>query len=942
MFGQEAMQNARVNNKTIKCLRDTGSSISLIKKNLLPDLKLLPEFTVCTTAFNSKHTIPMALVELATKEGSGLMKVGVVDNLLFDFILGNDIKKLESNTLDFNAAITRSRAKQALLEQECKENIQSTPENLAKVKPFLPNKLKTIVEVVEPPQPPLNTLNTELVEKDENDELFKFESLKGSSKQEFINEQQQCPSLARVRKIIGTINTNVHPGRTNATHFYVRNNLIYRKFYFGKISKVGQESSLKQLVVPLKYRRSILSVAHDFPLAAHIGVNKTKHNLLSRFYWPGLHRDVLQYCNSCDKCQKICKTVKKSKVPMVIMPTATRPWEKIIFDIVGPLEKSKKGNMYILVVIDVHSHYPEAFPLKSIDSKTIANELIKLFTKVGIPMVVQHDQATNFLSKIMTQIYSLLGIKDIKSSCYRPETNALVERLNGSIKKLLKVCLVDRDIRCWDEVLPLVLFSLRASKHETTGFSPFELMYGYQIRGPLDILRELWVDECQEQERVDLHQYVLDLRTTMRELSRVAVEREELTKGKVKERFDQTANMVEFQEGEKVFVLLPQKVNSLTSSWAGPYVVLKKLGVVSYLILLHDRTKKTRVVHTNMLRKYTPRISCFVSTNELEEFESKELASFPDSVRRTATSNDVTINPKLTLNQTLQLKNLLTKYDQIFSDLPGSTDVLRHQIRTINDTPVNKAPYTVPQALIPVAQRELDIALQLGIISPVVNETNPTAYASPTMLVKKKDGNKFRMVIDYRELNSLTIPQRYRIPNASHLINKVAKAKFLSLTDLTRGYNQLRICAEDIHKTGFLCLGKHFVCNYLSFGLCGGPSTFQLLMDTVLMGMEEFALSFIDDIIIFSESFEDHLIHLETVFEALRRANLTAQPSKVSLAMSELKFLGHLVGNGKKCVDLEKLNVLDKIKVPTTKREVRSFLGFIILSLTRFRTRPPL
>ena len=157
----------------------------------------------------------------------------------------------------------------------------------------------------------------------------------------------------------------------------------------------------------------------------------------------------------------------------------------------------------------------------------------------------------------------------------------------------------------------------------------------------------------------------------------------------------------------------------------------------------------------------------------------------------------------------------------------------------------------------------------------------------------------------------------------------MANAKFLSLTDLTKGYNQVRLCDEDVHKTGFTCLGKHYVCRYLSFGLSGGPATFQLLMDTVLAGMEAYAVSFIDDVCIFSDTFDEHLTHLERVFTALRRAHLTAQPTKVQLGMSELKFLGHIVGGGRKSVDAEKINVLDNIKIPRSKKEVRSFLGFI-------------
>jgi transposase InsO family protein len=613
---------------------------------------------------------------------------------------------------------------------------------------------------------------------------------------------------------------------------------------------------------------------------------------------------------------------------MVTMPIATKPWEKIIFDIVGPLERSKKGNLYMLVVIDVHTHFPEAFPLKSIDSKSIATALVRLFTRVGIPAQIQHDQASNFMSKMMSQLYSMLGIRNITSSCYHAATNGLVERLNGTIKRLLKTCLIERDPRDWDQILDLVLFSLRSSKHETTGLSPFELMFGYPIRGPLDIVKELWVEEPKEGEPIEMHQYVLDLRTTMRELSKQAVERETAVKAEVKDRYDLKAELVEFKEGEKVFLLIPQMVSSLSPSWSGPYLVEKKTGPVTYQILTHDKKKRRRIVHANMLRPYIPRISCFI-TNESEEIQNKIPASFPESITRTLTSKDIFINPKLSQIQNNSIKNLLLKFDAIFSDLPGCTDIIEHEIRTIDNDPIHCVPYTIPYALIPEVEKEISIALKLGLIEPVINGKNPTAYAAPIILVKKKEKGLYRVCVDHRKLNLETIMPRYCLPNASHLVDKVSSAKYLSIIDMTRAYNQVRICESDIPKTGFLALGKHYVSKFMSFGLCGAPATFQLLIDTVLAGMETFAVAFLDDLCVFSNTFEEHLNHLTSVFGALKSAKLTAHPTKVKLAMFELLYLGHLVGGGKRAVDTEKINVLEKIKVPRSKRDVRSFLGFV-------------
>ena len=923
LFDKEVMQSATVNKVPVQCLRDTGSSISLIRKDLIPNLQLLPELTVCTTAFNTRHTIPLAIINISTKEGIGKLKVGIVEDLQVDLILGNDVKQLKANSDEFNAAITRSRAKMLETVDEIDEPENEQGSELAKMNSYEIEAENNQIDE--------NVTTTEIPVEQEKLNLFKLEPLKGTSRQAMINEQQQDPTLARVRKAISSGLITSDNQQKNATHYYERNGMIFRKFYFENPTKLGAVSSLKQLVVPSKYRRAILSIGHDDPLSAHVGISKCKSIILRNFYWPGIFKDIKQYITSCESCQKVCKKTKRTKVPMVMTPTASRPWDKMIYDVVGPLEKSTQGSKYLLVVVDVHSHYPFAFPLRSIESKHIARTLVNLFSHIGIPRILQHDQASNFSSKMMKQLTALLGIEDIRSSCYRPESNALVERLNGTIKKLIRTCLVGKNLNQWETVLPLVLFAIRATKHATTQLSPFNLVFGYNVRGPLDIVKELWVDEPPGEHPQDLHEYVLDLRKTMRVLSQQAVEREVETKEAIKERFDRSAEMVEFQEGDLVYLMIPQKVSSLSVSWEGPYKILKRLGLVTYQVLVHDKHKKVRVVHTNMLRRYVPRISCFVNSSEEgeEEFSNVVPASFPSTVERTVTSEDVVINPELEPSQRSQLRELLKKYDSIFSNIPGSTNVLRHQIRTINDIPIKCAPYPIPQALIPVAQKEIEVALKLGLISPVINEVNPSGYASPTLLVRKKEQGQFRLCIDHRKLNSNSIGQCYRIADAAKLIDKVSQAGFLSLTDLTRGYNQLRIVDEDVHKTGFLCLGKHYVCNYMSFGLAGAPSTFQLCMDIVLAGMEHFAVAFLDDICIFSQSFEDHLRHLEAVFNALRAANLTANPTKVKLCMNELKFLGYQVGGGKKKVDFDKVELLEHIKIPTTKREIRSYLGCV-------------
>ena len=141
--------------------------------------------------------------------------------------------------------------------------------------------------------------------------------------------------------------------------------------------------------------------------------------------------------------------------------------------------------------MDHATRFPEAIPLKNIEASTIADEMIKFFSRVGIPCEILTDQGTNFTSALFTQLCRKLNIDKLQSSPYRPETNAIVDRFNGILKSVLKK-LVDEGAKDWDEYIPYVLFAYREVPCETTGFSPFELAYGWPVRGPLGLLKEIW------------------------------------------------------------------------------------------------------------------------------------------------------------------------------------------------------------------------------------------------------------------------------------------------------------------------------------------------------------------------------------------------------------------------------------------------------------------
>lgn len=210
--------------------------------------------------------------------------------------------------------------------------------------------------------------------------------------------------------------------------------------------------------MPKQLRNQVLAMGHKIPWASHLSNTKSHERIAARFYWPGLYADVLAYCKSCPECQ---------------------------------LTSKRETSPYPLYDCDYATRYPEAFPQRKVSARPIAQALLQLFSRVGIPHEVLTDQGTAFLLNTLGQIYGLLDIKGIRTTPYHPQTDGLVERYNQTLKSMLRK-FVAANGKDWDRWLPYLLFAYREVPQASTGFSPFELLYGRQVRGPLDVLREAW------------------------------------------------------------------------------------------------------------------------------------------------------------------------------------------------------------------------------------------------------------------------------------------------------------------------------------------------------------------------------------------------------------------------------------------------------------------
>ena len=217
--------------------------------------------------------------------------------------------------------------------------------------------------------------------------------------------------------------------------------------------------------------------------------------------------------------------------------------------------------------------------------------------------------------------------------------------------------------------------------------------------------------------------------------------------------------------------------------------------------------------------------------------------------------------------------------------------------------------------------QKLKEMLNQGIIEPLVSE-----WALPIVPILKKDGS-LRLCVDYQRINAILQTNAYPMPRIDDLLDRLGQAIFLSTLDLTRGYWQVPMAQTSCHKTAFANHFGQFQFTVMPFGLSGVPSTFQQMMNSLIKDKHDFAAAYLDDLIIFSITWENHMHHLRTILQQLHKANLTVKPHKCQLGMVECIYLGHVVGRGLVRPELSKVEAIQTFGQPTTKKQVRAFLA---------------
>ena len=357
-------------------------------------------------------------------------------------------------------------------------------------------------------------------------------------------------------------------------------------------------------IVPQGQKKDIMAQSHGAVASGHFGIKKTLLRLREKFYWIGMRRDVIEWCRTCTACAAKKGPHRTAHAPLQIM-NAGSPMERVAIDIAGPLPVSTSGNRYILVAMDYFAKWPEAYAIPNQEATTVAQVLVnEFFSRFGVPYELHSDQGRNFESNVFKECCKILGIRKTRTTPMHPESDGMVERFNRTLgQELAKQCKNQQDD--WDKHLPLLLMAYRSAEHESTGYTPAQLMIGREMRLPIDLM--LSPPPHADMTSPTVTDFARELRYQLSLSHAYARENLKISSEAMKLRSDARASTELLEHDDQVWLYNPKRKKGLSpklmSPWEGPYTVVKRLSDVTYRI---QRTGggPMRVVHYNRLWKH--------------------------------------------------------------------------------------------------------------------------------------------------------------------------------------------------------------------------------------------------------------------------------------------------------------------------------------------------
>ena len=360
-----------------------------------------------------------------------------------------------------------------------------------------------------------------------------------------------------------------------------------------------------QYVVPKNQRELVMEQLHGSVLSGHLMFDKTFERARSRYFWPFMRKEIAKYVESCDACQRATGTYCRQRAalqPMIV----DRPLQLVTTDCLGPLKESRSGNTNISVVADSKTKYAWFRATANQKAKVICPMLVRIMCEFGLFESLLTDQGKNYESELLAELCELLDIRKVRTTPYHPEADGLSERLNRSLIKMVKTY-INEDHEDWDEKLPQLEFAYNSSVHASTGFTPFELMFGRKAKIPLDLI----LSRPEIDFPVSTENYAAEVKRNLNKAYEAVRENVETRMETARLYYNRVHIACDFEVGDKVLVRVHKKEPNacwkFTNKWRGPYTVEAVANRVDYEL----RPVKTRarkiLMHRNNLKRYVER-----------------------------------------------------------------------------------------------------------------------------------------------------------------------------------------------------------------------------------------------------------------------------------------------------------------------------------------------
>lgn len=367
------------------------------------------------------------------------------------------------------------------------------------------------------------------------------------------------------------------------------------------VDRTGQLPEYRT-VVPQSMIPEILRAYHSNAAAgAHMGVTRTLARLRERFFWFNMQRDVAEWCRKCEDCNRRKSPIPSAKSPL-ITHLVKRPLERVALDILGPLPLTERGNKYIMVVSDYFTKWTEAYALPNQTAETCAQAFVNEFVcRYGAPEILHSDQGRQFESQLFQEMCRLLEIKKTHTSPFRPQSDGMVERFNRTLLNMLSHWTGEHQ-RNWDAKLPQVMLAYRTSRHDSTRYTPFNMMFGHEVRLPVDAQYGLPPHSLGRSDQ----EFVRNLRTSLDQAHEAAREHLGAAHRRQKECYDRTSKSRSYKVGDVVWIHQPTprvgESSKLHRPWTGPYKVVKDIGMHTFRVQHCALKHKRFVVHQDRMK----------------------------------------------------------------------------------------------------------------------------------------------------------------------------------------------------------------------------------------------------------------------------------------------------------------------------------------------------